>query len=96
MVFEYEHEDRRVRLPREVWLEINSRATRKGISPSDVITEALQAYFDLTGHISEYADGQVESASGGRVNINVVSGRREYIGWAHIEAERYLSNAPWK
>lgn len=64
MLSEYKHEHRRVRLPREVWLEIDSRAGRKGISISDMITEALQAYFDLTGHISEYPMVKAEADTG--------------------------------
>lgn len=64
MISEYKHEHRTVRLPREVWLEIDSRAGRKGISISDMITEALQAYFDLTGHISEYPMVKGEADTG--------------------------------
>jgi hypothetical protein len=39
---------------------LDSHASRKGISDSE-ITEALEAYFGLTGHVREYADSQARS-----------------------------------
>jgi hypothetical protein len=57
VAFEPKQEARAVKLPKEVWLEIDCRAGLKGISISDIIKEALHTYFDLTGQVTSEDGG---------------------------------------
>jgi hypothetical protein len=52
MAKEQKREKRAVRLPAEVWFEVDMRAAVNGTSSSDLIEKALRTYFNMIGKVA--------------------------------------------